>query len=145
MRGAVPPGHRGFGGLPPGVPLPQVLLVLLQAARARQPPTRAAPGPPCFPPYLKVETGSSITWKYPSVVLAGDSSVGEFYSVALTNNMQQVGVGEGGGERRGRGRGRRGAAAERQSNRNGTRRPTQVSGEHGWQRAKGMGVQGHKA
>ncbi len=38
----------------------------------------------------QVETGSAITWKYPSVVLAGDNSVGEFYSVALTNNMQQV-------------------------------------------------------
>jgi hypothetical protein len=37
-----------------------------------------------------VETGSAITWKYPSVVLAGDGSVGEFYSVALTNNCQQV-------------------------------------------------------
>jgi len=39
-----------------------------------------------------VETGSSITWKYPSVVLAGEGSVGEFYSVALTNNCQQVGL-----------------------------------------------------
>lgn len=40
----------------------------------------------------QVETGSAITWKYPSVILVGDNSVGEFYSVALTNNMQQVGV-----------------------------------------------------
>jgi len=39
----------------------------------------------------QVETGSAITWKYPSVVLKGDNSVGEFYSVALTNNKQQVG------------------------------------------------------
>ena len=39
---------------------------------------------------LQVETGSAITWKYPSVVLKGDNSVGEFYSVALTNNYQQV-------------------------------------------------------
>ncbi len=38
-----------------------------------------------------METGSAITWKYPSVVLKGDNSVGEFYSVALTNNFQQVG------------------------------------------------------
>ena len=38
----------------------------------------------------QVETGSAITWKYPSVVLKGDNSVGEFYSVALTNNYQQV-------------------------------------------------------
>ncbi len=38
----------------------------------------------------QVETGSAITWKYPSVVLAGDNSIGEFYSVALTNNKQQV-------------------------------------------------------
>ncbi len=41
-------------------------------------------------PALQVETGSAITWKYPSVVLKGDNSVGEFYSVALTNNKQQV-------------------------------------------------------
>lgn len=40
---------------------------------------------------MQVETGSAITWKYPSVVLKGDNSVGEFYSVALTNNFQQVG------------------------------------------------------
>ena len=39
---------------------------------------------------VQVETGSAITWKYPSVVLKGDNSVGEFYSVALTNNYQQV-------------------------------------------------------
>ena len=38
----------------------------------------------------QVETGSAITWKYPSVVLRGDGSVGEFYSVALTNNYQQA-------------------------------------------------------
>jgi Fe-S cluster assembly protein SufB len=40
-----------------------------------------------------VETGSAITWKYPSCVLIGDNSVGEFYSVALTNNMQQADTG----------------------------------------------------
>lgn len=40
-----------------------------------------------------METGSAITWKYPSVILAGDNSVGEFYSVALTNNMQQADTG----------------------------------------------------
>ena len=40
-----------------------------------------------------METGSSITWKYPSVVLAGDNSVGEFFSVALTNNCQQADTG----------------------------------------------------
>jgi hypothetical protein len=43
--------------------------------------------------YLQVETGSAITWKYPSVVLKGDNSVGEFYSVALTNNKQQADTG----------------------------------------------------
>mmetsp|Transcript_39690 Transcript_39690/g.88185 ORF Transcript_39690/g.88185 Transcript_39690/m.88185 type:complete len:543 (-) Transcript_39690:865-2493(-) len=43
--------------------------------------------------WTQVETGSSITWKYPSVVLKGDNSVGEFYSVALTNNMQQADTG----------------------------------------------------
>eukprot|EP00197_Chlamydomonas_leiostraca_P003843 CAMPEP_0202865926 /NCGR_PEP_ID=MMETSP1391-20130828/6699_1 /ASSEMBLY_ACC=CAM_ASM_000867 /TAXON_ID=1034604 /ORGANISM="Chlamydomonas leiostraca, Strain SAG 11-49" /LENGTH=533 /DNA_ID=CAMNT_0049545817 /DNA_START=98 /DNA_END=1699 /DNA_ORIENTATION=+ len=43
--------------------------------------------------WTQVETGSAITWKYPSVVLAGDNSVGEFYSVALTNNMQQADTG----------------------------------------------------
>ena len=40
-----------------------------------------------------METGSAITWKYPSVVLTGDNSVGEFYSVALTNNAQQADTG----------------------------------------------------
>ena len=38
----------------------------------------------------QVETGSAITWKYPSVILRGDDSVGEFYSVAVTTNMQQA-------------------------------------------------------
>ena len=42
---------------------------------------------------LQVETGSAITWKYPSVILKGDNSVGEFYSVALTNNFQQADTG----------------------------------------------------
>jgi len=40
--------------------------------------------------WTQVETGSAITWKYPSVLLEGDNSVGEFYSVALTNNYQQA-------------------------------------------------------
>jgi Fe-S cluster assembly protein SufB len=40
-----------------------------------------------------VETGSAITWKYPSVILQGDNSVGEFYSVATTNNYQQADTG----------------------------------------------------
>ncbi|MEM7220547.1 MAG: Fe-S cluster assembly protein SufB [Pseudomonadota bacterium] len=43
--------------------------------------------------WTQVETGSAITWKYPSVVLQGDHSVGEFYSVALTNNLQQADTG----------------------------------------------------
>ncbi|MBO1060499.1 MAG: cysteine desulfurase [Aphanizomenon flos-aquae MDT14a] len=43
--------------------------------------------------WTQVETGSAITWKYPSCVLVGDNSVGEFYSVALTNNMQQADTG----------------------------------------------------
>jgi Fe-S cluster assembly protein SufB len=43
--------------------------------------------------WTQVETGSAITWKYPSCVLVGDHSVGEFYSVALTNNMQQADTG----------------------------------------------------
>jgi Fe-S cluster assembly protein SufB len=43
--------------------------------------------------WTQVETGSSITWKYPSVVLKGDYSVGEFYSVAVTNNHQQADTG----------------------------------------------------
>ncbi|HEY9696322.1 MAG TPA: Fe-S cluster assembly protein SufB [Trichocoleus sp.] len=43
--------------------------------------------------WTQVETGSAITWKYPSCVLLGDNSVGEFYSVALTNNMQQADTG----------------------------------------------------
>lgn len=43
--------------------------------------------------WTQVETGSAITWKYPSCVLAGDSSVGEFYSVAVTKNRQQADTG----------------------------------------------------
>ena len=43
--------------------------------------------------WTQVETGSAITWKYPSCVLAGDDSVGEFYSVAVTNNFQQADTG----------------------------------------------------
>lgn len=43
--------------------------------------------------WTQVETGSAITWKYPSCVLRGDNSVGEFYSVALTNNAQQADTG----------------------------------------------------
>lgn len=43
--------------------------------------------------WTQVETGSSITWKYPSCILKGDHSVGEFYSVAVTNNMQQADTG----------------------------------------------------
>ena len=43
--------------------------------------------------WTQVETGSAVTWKYPSCVLQGDNSVGEFYSVALTNNRQQADTG----------------------------------------------------
>ncbi|MGN6505211.1 MAG: Fe-S cluster assembly protein SufB [Tepidisphaeraceae bacterium] len=43
--------------------------------------------------WTQVETGSAITWKYPSCILQGDNSVGEFYSVALTNNKQQADTG----------------------------------------------------
>ena len=43
--------------------------------------------------WTQIETGSAITWKYPSCVLKGDHSVGEFYSVALTNNLQQADTG----------------------------------------------------
>src|SRR5512146_806479 len=43
--------------------------------------------------WTQVETGSAITWKYPSCILKGDESVGEFYSVALTNNWQQADTG----------------------------------------------------
>lgn len=43
--------------------------------------------------WTQVETGSAVTWKYPSVILKGDHSVGEFYSVAVTNNMQQADTG----------------------------------------------------
>jgi Fe-S cluster assembly scaffold protein SufB len=44
-------------------------------------------------PHAQVETGSAITWKYPSVVLKGDGSVGQFFSVALTNHHQQADTG----------------------------------------------------
>ncbi|MCA9438516.1 MAG: SufD family Fe-S cluster assembly protein, partial [Candidatus Omnitrophica bacterium] len=43
--------------------------------------------------WTQVETGSAITWKYPSCILLGDNSVGEFYSVAMTNNYQQADTG----------------------------------------------------
>ncbi|MDX1905356.1 MAG: Fe-S cluster assembly protein SufB [Thermonemataceae bacterium] len=43
--------------------------------------------------WTQVETGSAVTWKYPSVILKGDYSIGEFYSVAVTNNMQQADTG----------------------------------------------------
>src|SRR5438094_4410180 len=43
--------------------------------------------------WTQVETGSAITWKYPSCILKGDHSIGEFYSVALTNNYQQADTG----------------------------------------------------
>ena len=43
--------------------------------------------------WTQVETGSAITWKYPSCVLQGEGSIGEFYSVALTNNLQQADTG----------------------------------------------------
>lgn len=43
--------------------------------------------------WTQVETGSAITWKYPSVILSGENSIGEFYSIALTNNYQQADTG----------------------------------------------------
>ena len=43
--------------------------------------------------WTQVETGSAVTWKYPSCILQGDNSVGEFYSIAITNNMQQADTG----------------------------------------------------
>ena len=43
--------------------------------------------------WTQIETGSAITWKYPSCILVGDGSIGEFYSVALTNNYQQADTG----------------------------------------------------
>lgn len=43
--------------------------------------------------WTQVETGSAVTWKYPSCVLKGDNSIGEFYSIALTNNFQQADTG----------------------------------------------------
>src|SRR5919206_402523 len=43
--------------------------------------------------WTQVETGSAITWKYPSVILQGDNSIGEFYSVAVVNNYQQADTG----------------------------------------------------
>ena len=43
--------------------------------------------------WTQVETGSAVTWKYPSCILKGDNSIGEFYSVAVTNNYQQADTG----------------------------------------------------
>src|SRR5215210_4281534 len=53
----------------------------------------ACRGPSSKITWTQVETGSAITWKYPSCILQGDNSVGEFYSVALTNNRQQADTG----------------------------------------------------
>jgi Fe-S cluster assembly protein SufB len=53
----------------------------------------ACRGPRSKISWTQVETGSAITWKYPSCILQGDDSVGEFYSVALTNNKQQADTG----------------------------------------------------
>src|SRR5205823_1617666 len=53
----------------------------------------ACRGPKSKISWTQVETGSAITWKYPSCILQGDNSVGEFYSVALTNNYQQADTG----------------------------------------------------
>jgi Fe-S cluster assembly protein SufB len=53
----------------------------------------ACRGPNSKISWTQVETGSAITWKYPSVILQGDNSVGEFYSVALTNHYQQADTG----------------------------------------------------
>jgi Fe-S cluster assembly protein SufB len=53
----------------------------------------ACRGPNSKISWTQVETGSAITWKYPSVILQGDNSVGEFYSVALTNHKQQADTG----------------------------------------------------
>lgn len=50
-------------------------------------------GPNAKISWTQVETGSAITWKYPSVILKGDNSIGEFYSVAVTNNFQQADTG----------------------------------------------------
>ena len=43
--------------------------------------------------WTQVETGSAITWKYPSCILQGDNSIGEFYSIAITNNHQKADTG----------------------------------------------------
>jgi Fe-S cluster assembly protein SufB len=53
----------------------------------------ACRGPNSKISWTQVETGSAITWKYPSVILQGDNSIGEFYSVALTNHKQQADTG----------------------------------------------------
>jgi Fe-S cluster assembly protein SufB len=53
----------------------------------------ACRGPNAKISWTQVETGSAITWKYPSVILEGDNSVGEFYSVAVTNHYQQADTG----------------------------------------------------
>lgn len=50
-------------------------------------------GPNAKISWTQVETGSAVTWKYPSVILKGDNSIGEFYSVAVTNNFQQADTG----------------------------------------------------
>ena len=63
------------------------------ASTISSPSGRCAPAPARRCRWTQVETGSAITWKYPSCILKGEDSVGEFYSVALTNNRQQADTG----------------------------------------------------
>lgn len=56
-------------------------------------PSGESPGRERAASWTQIETGSALTWKYPSCILAGDRSVGEFYSVAVTNNHQQADTG----------------------------------------------------
>ena len=67
-------------------------------SRAKAASTTSSPSAACARArskitWTQVETGSAITWKYPSCILQGDNSVGEFYSVAVTNNYQQADTG----------------------------------------------------
>jgi Fe-S cluster assembly protein SufB len=55
--------------------------------------TKGLCGSQCKISWTQVETGSAVTWKYPSCILKGDNSVGEFYSIAVTNNFQQADTG----------------------------------------------------
>ena len=87
------PGQRATSSTPPCKTGIRATRTARAAFTISSPSAANAPGRNSKISWTQVETGSSITWKYPSVILLGDNSVGEFYSVALTNHRQQADTG----------------------------------------------------